>query len=109
MKENFICPDATFPEQNKSRRERRVSAQINLNRRREPAQLEAIATRHGEGRLRQIIIRRDALQDEVGQPRVEWTNSSGITTKWIGGKSRDFVVGEFHFRNIDHCSACYDI
>jgi hypothetical protein len=44
----------------------------------------------------QIILRRDALQGLVRQPRFERANTGWISTKGPGTESIDVIIGDLH-------------
>jgi len=59
-------------------RERRVPAEIDLDRRREPAQGVVRALGHEERGFGEIILRRDRLHGRIGQTSLRVTNGRGL-------------------------------
>ena len=81
-----------FIQQHRSSSQRRMAAQIHLDRRGEPAKVEIIAARNRKGRFSQIVVRRNALQHGVRQPGIQRANASRIAAERIRRECRDFVI-----------------
>ena len=70
-----------FPKEMRAR-QRGMAAQRDLDRRREPAELPAVAFLEQEGGLGQIHFRRDLLHPLVGHALGQLTNCGRIPAKW---------------------------
>src|SRR5712692_8231768 len=79
--------------------ERRVTAEIDLHRRRKPAKRHHLAASDDEGGLGEVVLRRDRREHAVRQPRVEEDHCGGISAKGAVGKGVDLVERELHFQS----------
>ena len=70
---------------------RRVTAQIDLHLRREPAQRYDITARDDEGGFREIVLGGDRRQHPVRQPLVEQDHRSRISAEHAIGEGVDLV------------------
>ncbi len=69
-----------------------VAAEIDLDRRRHPAQVEVIAAFDHEGGLGEIVLGRDRLQLLVRQKFLEQANPSRVAGKHPVGESEDLEI-----------------
>jgi hypothetical protein len=79
-----------------SRGESRVTTEIDLDRRREPAERVGVAFRHEECRLRQIVLGRDRLQRRIRQPLLEWHDGGRIAAEEAIGEGVDLIDRQAH-------------
>ena len=80
--------------QHERRRERRVPAQVDLGRRREPAQAEGIALGVKERRLREVVLGGDVLHQRLRDRRLERADGGRVTRERAVSEGVDLVQGE---------------
>ena len=73
-----------------------MAAQIDLDRRREPAQRIVGALAHEEGGFGEIILRRDRLHGGVGQPFGQRADRGGVAAKQFFGERINLVDRQAH-------------
>ena len=83
-------------EQHVGGRQRRVSAEIDLDLRREPSQAVVIAFLHHEGRFGEVVLRRDALHPVRRQPCLQDAHPGRIAGKRTIGERIDLVDRDPH-------------
>src|SRR3546814_18864799 len=82
-------------------RQRRVAAQYDLDRRREPAQFEigiVIAGRHEEGGFAEVVLGGDCLKRRIVEPGVERHHRGRIAGEGRTREGVDLRQGDVHTR-----------
>ena len=73
-----------------------MTAQVDLHRRREPAQGHDVAARDDKSGLGKIVLGGDSREDAVGQQIVQQDHRRRISTEHPVGESVDLVEGQLH-------------
>ena len=76
--------------------QRRVAAQVDLYRGREPAQGQDISSRYDKRGLRKIVFGGNRSKRAVGQPIVEQDHGRGISAKHPARESVNLVERQLH-------------
>jgi len=76
-----------------------MAAQLDLDRRREPAQTKILSVGNQKGGLGEIILFGDGLQRRVRRKSVEQDDGGGIAGEAAVGESIDLKNGEIHGEN----------
>ena len=77
-------------------RQRRVAAEIDLDRGREPAQAVGVAFAPEEGRLRHVVLPCDRLHGRVGKPTGKRADPGRVAAEQMVGESVDLIERQFH-------------
>ncbi len=86
----------SVPEENVGGGQGRVTAQVDLHRRREPAQGHDVAARDDKSGLGKIVFGGDSREDAVGQQIVQQDHRRRISTEHPVGEGVDLVEGQLH-------------
>jgi len=86
----------SVPEENVGGGQGRVTAQVDLHRRREPAQGHDVTARDDKSGLGKIVLGGDRREDAVGQQIVQQDHRRRISTEHPVGEGVDLVEGQLH-------------
>jgi hypothetical protein len=84
--------------------QRGMAAQRHLHGRREPAQAEVLAVGHQKGRLGQIVLRGDRLQDGIVGEALENHDRGRIAGEPAAGEGIDLIDRNVHRTPPGNCS-----
>ena len=89
------------------RGEGRVAAEIHFQRRGEPAQLNFVFSAHKEGRLGEVVLARDMLQQPVIRPVIEDAHSRRVAAEGRRREGIDHIIGQDHSRALPVSDTSY--
>jgi hypothetical protein len=92
----FFKPRLEALEDHMGRGERRMSTEIHLHRRREPAQRIVRRLAQEESGLGEVVLRRNGLERGVGQPGLERHDRRGIAGEQAVGEGIDLIDRKAH-------------